>query len=278
MNKTSIKNLQDCINFHNFQEMADLVTENPQLLGLPSDFLSGHNPQQRHLLLAGEYLYRLSQVLGQEASTLLKHGQWSFTTPDWFDHRHHTMNPSKESKNSWIESVAMVLRILPKNGKILNYCAGEAYFDAEYFNNMASEILCIDSNKSDEYKNYLIKDNIQRSQGKLTYSYEDILKHEPRANHYDVVIMRSAIEHFTEDDQATIMSKIKTTLSDTGWFVGDTPANPDKEDQKHHSAHENEWKDENEAREFLSQYFEEVEVYTIHCNIDPRDTIFWKCR
>ena len=35
---------------------------------------------------------------------------------------------------------------------------------------------------------------------------------------------------------------------------------------------------ENEAREFFSQYFEEVEVYTIHCNIDPRDTIFWKCR
>jgi SAM-dependent methyltransferase len=278
MNKININNFQDCVNFHNFSEMVNFVLEHPEIADLPCDFLKEYNPYQRRDLIAGEYLYKLSQALGKKSSQLLKQGQWGYNTPDWFDHRHHTMNPQAESKNSWVESVAMTLRILPKNGKILNYCAGEAYFDAEYFVNMASEILCVDINKSNEYKNYLIKNNIERSQGKLKYSYDNILDHEPAKDHYDVVIMRSAIEHFSEEDQIKVISKIKKSLNSTGWFIGDTPANPNAKNEKHHSAHEKEWEDENEARDFLSKHFDEVEVYTIHCNIDPRDTIFWKCR
>ena len=74
------------------------------------------------------------------------------------------------------------------------------------------------------------------------------------------------------------MTKIKKALTETGWFVGDTPANPNKNHQKEHDAHENEWADENEARDFLTAHFKEVQTYTIHCNLDPRDTIFFQCR
>jgi len=254
------------------------VCSHPELVGLSDDCLQGMGKEQRNETIFGEYLYRLSLHVSEQSSIMLKNTQCHYGRhPDWFDHRHHMMNIKLESKNSWLESAAMVLRLLPKGGKILNYCAGDAYYDSVFFSNMASRIDCVDINNEDKYKNYVIQENI-KDKNNIKYIYEDVLSHEPEENFYDIVIMRSAIEHFSESNQIKLCSKIKKSLKPGGWFVGDTPANPNAEKQKHHSAHEKEWRDENEAKAFLKKCFDEVEVYTIHCNIDPRDTIFWKCR
>ncbi len=273
------KDFNDCLNYHNMNDGSLVfkeILDNPEIIGMDKTFLDNKSPAHRADLILGEYLFKLSKHLGVVGSRLLKRGQWGHEVPDWFDHRHHMMNPEEESKNSWLESISLVLRVLPEHGRILNYCAGEAYLDYQFFRRMASEITCVDIDNSSEYKNYLIKKHSNTP--KIEYLYEDILKHQPKGDHYDVVIMRSAIEHFSREDQVSLFNKIKHALNRTGWFCGDTPANPERDSAKQHSAHEYEWKDVDEAKDVLNEHFDEVSVYSVHCNIDPRETIFWKCR
>jgi len=234
-----IKDFNDCLHYHNIHidSLAfKAVLDDPAIIGMDKAFLDNKSTNHRTDLILGEYLVKLSEHLGVTGSRLLKRGQWSYETPDWFDHRHHMLNP-EESKNSWLESI-------------------------------------IDD--SNEYKNFLIKK--YSNDPKIEYLYKDVLKHEPKEDYYDIVIMRSAIEHFSLENQALLFNKIKKALTKTGWYCGDTPANPDRDNDKQHSAHEYEWKDKNEAREVLNKHFDEVDVYSIYCNIDPRETIFWKCR
>ncbi len=273
-----IKDFNDCLHYHNIHidSLAfKAVLDDPAIIGMDKAFLDNKSTNHRTDLILGEYLVKLSEHLGVTGSRLLKRGQWSYETPDWFDHRHHMLNP-EESKNSWLESISLVLRLLPENGKILNYCAGDGFFDYQFFRYMSSEITCVDIDDSNEYKNFLIKK--YSNDPKIEYLYKDVLKHEPKEDYYDIVIMRSAIEHFSLENQALLFNKIKKALTKTGWYCGDTPANPDRDNDKQHSAHEYEWKDKNEAREVLNKHFDEVDVYSIYCNIDPRETMFWKCR
>lgn len=272
--------MNDYNKFHNFDlsnQFYKQIVDDPTLVGLPKDFLKNKSENHRADLIIGEYLYRVYQNLGIQISRILKRGQWSYEIPDWFDHRHHTLNWQEESKNSWSESASLVLRNLPEGGKILNLCAGDAYFDSNFFKNMSSEILCVDINDKDEYKNFLIHQNIKDS-NKIQYLYGDILQTEFRQNYYNVVIMRSAIEHFSEKNQILLFDKINKCLVDGGVYIGDTPANPEKYAQKEHSAHENEWMNEKEAYDLLIRYFDDVEVYSVYCNIDKRSTIFWKAK
>lgn len=268
------------LKYHNLNlddKFFQALVSDPTLIDLPKDFLSDKLPQQRADLIIGEYLYMLYENLGEITSKLLKRGQWSYQTPDWFDHRHHAINWKEESKNSWTESASLVLRYLSEGDKILNLCAGDAYYDSRFFHNMASSIDCIDINNTDSYKNYLIHQNIKNC-SKIKYMYGNILEINFTQNFYDIVIMRSAIEHFSEENQIKLFEKINNSLKINGIYIGDTPANPDKYKHKQHSAHENEWLDEKEAHNTLSKYFRNVEVYTIYCNIDQRNTIFWKAQ
>ena len=279
IDSSMFKDFNDCLAYHNMRDnnlAFEAVMDNPEIIGMDKTFLDNKSPAHRRDLIWGEYLLKLSEHLGVVASRLLKRGQWGYETPDWFDHRHHMMNPEEESKNSWLESTSLVLRVLPENGKILNYCAGDAYFDYQFFRHMASEITCIDIDDSNEYKNHLIKKH--SSTPEIEYLYDDILTHQPKEDYYDVIIMRSAIEHFSLENQILLFQKIKKAMKKTGWFCGDTPANPNRDNSELHSAHEYEWKDENEARDVLNKHFDEVHVYSIYCNIGPRETIFWRCR
>ena len=87
------------------------------------------------------------------------------------------------------------------------------------------KITCVDIDNANEYKNYLIK---KHSAPNIEYVYNDIMVFEPKENFYDVVWMRSAIEHFSEENQIKLFSKIKKSLKTGGWYCGDTPANPEK--------------------------------------------------
>jgi hypothetical protein len=289
------KSFGDCLRYHNLVEMAPIfreILDNPEIIGLDKDFLKSKSVEHRESLIIGEYLLKLSVHLGRFASHYLKQGQWAFEPPDWFDQRHHTLDMEKQNKNSWLESIASVLRILPENGKLLDYCAGDAYLDYQFFRHMASEITCVDIDDSNEYKNYLIKKN--SSVPNIEYIYEDVLTHNSKKNYYDVVLIRGAIEHFSLENQILLFKKIKLSLKENGWFCGDTPCSIQDENKIHPAdesvavtagkaqggnyAHENEWKDEQEAKELLSKHFDEVHTYSVYCNIDPRTTIFWRCR
>lgn len=280
MNKlpTQKNNFDEYLAYHNLDwnnPIFSFIINSPEVLGVNKTFLNDKSSPHRADLICGEYLVKLSEYLGVVGSKLLKRGQWQYELPDWFDHRHHTLNWNDESKNSWTESASLVLRLLPERGNILDLCAGDAYYDYKFFKNMANEITCVDISSSNEYKNFLIK---QHAAPNINYVFSDVLEFNPQPNYYNIVWMRSAIEHFTLDNQIRLFQKIKDALVTDGWFCGDTPANPNKDDRKEHVNHENEWRDVSEAKELLSRYFSEVHVYSIYCNVDKRTTIFWQCR
>jgi SAM-dependent methyltransferase len=280
MTVPQFKTISEALDYHKIRlddPAFDYVVNNLSVIGADEKFLDHKEGSQRRDLIVGEYLFLLHKQIGIMASEMLKKGQWtSSDQPDWFDHRHHTMNWEKESKNSWTESVSLVLRLLPRSGRLLNLCAGDCFFDGHFLAEATSEITCVDINGEDPYKNFLIKRNA--SDKKINYLFQDVLKYEPNQNYYDVVWMRSAIEHFSFGDQVKLYKKIKKSLKSGGWFCGDTPANPEKYNQKQHSAHENEWADEREAKDSLSEFFDEVHTYSLYSEKGERSTIFWYCR
>ncbi|ETR65666.1 MAG: hypothetical protein OMM_13898 [Candidatus Magnetoglobus multicellularis str. Araruama] len=105
---------------------------------------------------------------------------------------------------------------------------------------------------------------------------KDVLSFKPKELFYDVVFIRSAIEHFSQENQGKIFQKAKLALKPGGWFCGDTPANPSKGPSKQLSAHENEWADENEMRNELGKVFNKVTTYSMQ-SFD-RTTLFWRCQ
>ena len=273
-----MKTIKEVLNYHKLNKNDEIfakVLQDPSIVGFDKNFYSSKSKEHRRDLIIGEYFIMLSEELGKIGSNILMSGQWSYETPDWFDHRHHFLDWENQSKNNWAESVSLVTKLLPINGTVLNICAGDTFFDCKFLKQISSQITCVDIDNANEYKNYLIK---KHSAPNIEYVYNDIMMFEPKENFYDVVWMRSAIEHFNEENQIKLFNKIKKSLKTGGWYCGDTPANPEKYLNKEHSAHENEWLDIKEAENTLKAVFDEVHVYSLHCNKDNRTTIFWCCR
>ena len=250
--------------------IKDLL-KNPGKAGLSTDDLEGKTDQQKTEMIVGEYFAKIAANAGKLASRLLFHAQWGYATPDWFDHRHHILDPEKHFNDYWCESADNVLRVLPLHGKLLNLCAGDGFYDYYFFRNRAKEIVCIDINP-ETHRQAL---RLHRSEN-IMYLIENILTCELDKAIYDVVVIRGAIEHFSQDDQQSIFSRASAVLKVGGWFCGDTPANLDKSKGRMLPAHENEWSDEGEMRRELEKVFGHVETYSM-ISAD-RTTLFWRCR
>lgn len=195
--------------------------------------------------------------------------QWGYNKPEWFDHRHHLLNPEKYFTDFWTASADNVLKVLPLKGKLLDLCAGDGFYDYYFFRKRAQEITCVELNQG--AYNQAIR--LHKAEG-IRYLLEDVLKFEPEQSYFDVVLIRGAIEHFSQENQQVIFRKALKALRPGGWFVGDTIAN--KSGNILLDAHEHEWADEVEMREELEKVFNIVETYSME-SIE-RKTLFWRCR
>ena len=250
--------------------IKDLL-KNPGKAGLSMDDLEGKTDQQKSEMIVGEYFAKIAANAGKAASRLLFHAQWGYVKPDWFDHRHHILDPEKHFNDYWCESADNVLRVLPLHGKLLNLCAGDGFYDYYFFRNRAKEIVCIDINP-EQYRHAL---RLHKAEN-VTYLLENILSYNLGEATYDVVVIRGAIEHFSQGDQQSIFVRARAALKGGGWFCGDTPANPAKQRGVQLPAHENEWADEGEMRRELEKVFGYVETNTM-ISYD-RTTLFWRCQ
>ena len=93
--------------------------------------------------------------------------------------------------------------------------------------------------------------------------------------YYDIVVIRGAIEHFSQENQLLIFNKVWKTLKTGGFFCGDTVANPNPNSSVLLEHHEHEWKDETQMREELELVFNVVETYTVSSR--SRISLFWRC-
>jgi SAM-dependent methyltransferase len=228
------------------------------------------NSSQQNDRLLGEYYAQISKQLGRLASDLIFKAQWNYYSPEWFDHRHHFLNPERFGGDFWAMSADLVLLRLPLEGRILNLCSGDGFYDYHFFSHRASEVVAVEKNRQ-AYQQALD----HHGKANIRYVLHDVLTFTPLRDHFDVVVIRGAIEHFSADDQQRIFKMAWDALKPGGWFCGDTPANPDKE-RKKLQAHENEWADEAEMRDSLSFVFSTIETLTF-----PSRTVvnlFWQAR
>jgi SAM-dependent methyltransferase len=253
------------------EAFLEQVCEHPELLGLSEEDLRGKDPAQIRELLIGEYFAQVAAEAGEIASRYLMHAQWSYRQGDWFDHRHHFLDPKRHCNDDWIMSANNVIGTLPLGGRLLDLCAGDAFYDFYFYRHRAEEIVCVDVNP-EAYRQYL---RLHQAEN-ISYRLEDVLAFEAPPESFDVVAIRGAIEHFTAENQQLIFQKALRALKVGGWFCGDTPANPEAGKVKDLEAHEFEWKDEAQMLGELALVFEHIETQSVVSR--KRETLFWRCQ
>lgn len=229
------------------------------------------------LLIIGETFAFISKKSGVIGASLLFKAHWRFEEPEWFDKRISQLSPNRWGSNIDHVAYANILNVLPIEGKILDLCSGNAFLPYYIYSNRASEVVCVDND-------YNAAQNALRLHRKpnIKYFYDDIFNFKWPENYFDVVVIRGAIEHFTQDQQHKIFKKAYGLLKPGGYFCGDTPAAFDRED-KMLSSHEYEWQDEAQMTEELSSIFKNIDTKTFISKepIDRktlRKTLLWSCK
>ncbi len=228
---------------------------------------------------AGEEHARRAIEEGKKAARLLFKAQWSYEDPEWYDHRLHFLDPEHHFTDFWTMSADNVIRVLPLGGKLLDLCSGDGFYDY-YFFRLRAEVTGIERNQ--EAYDFARHHHYH---SKIKYIHADIFDVPINESSCDVVLIRGAIEHFSEEDQYRIFRLAHRALKEGGYFCGDTPANsaPDKL----LSSHEHEWANESEMREALAPVFAPARTETwaldsltsLHSDNDGvRQTLFWRCR
>jgi cyclopropane fatty-acyl-phospholipid synthase-like methyltransferase len=139
---------------------------------------------------------------------------------------------------------------MPMGARVLDLCSGDGFYAYYFYRHRASEITCIEIGLTQHQQAVRL-----HSAANITHVNASILEYELRENHYDVVTIRGAIEHFSEEAQQVLFKKVRNALKPGGWFCGDTIANPNKNNSKLLNAHEFEWVDEKQMRDVLMRAF-----------------------
>lgn len=227
-------------------------------------------------LFLGEGLAFISRVAGNLAARLLYFAQWRLAIPEWFDGRLTQLSPGKWGNDLHHVIYANVLEVLPVGGRLLDICSGDAFIPYNVYSLKAGQIVCVDydANAAAHARKFHSKSNIK-------YLNRSIFEFDGQDNSFDVVVVRGAIEHFTQAQQQQIFSLAKRLLKPGGYFCGDTPANAVDGD-KLLDSHEYEWRDEQQMRAELAPVFSEIET-KVYLSREPADrTIFrtsliWRC-
>jgi SAM-dependent methyltransferase len=228
------------------------------------------------LLRFGEVCACISRFAGNWAASSLFYAQWRLATPEWFDGRISQLAPGKWGNDLHHIVYSNVLEVIPLGGRVLDICSGDAFIPYYIYSRRADQIVCVDYdlNASIHAARYHSKPGIQYHHGSIfDFKWED--------GWFDVVVIRGAIEHFTQEQQQQIFSLAKRVLKTGGYFCGDTPANAQAEDRLLES-HEYEWADEAQMRQELSHVFSDIEtqVYVSREPIDGktlRTSLIWRC-
>ncbi|KPA11433.1 Methyltransferase type 11 domain protein [Candidatus Magnetomorum sp. HK-1] len=251
-------------------EFFNNLYNNPAQLKLEEDDLKNYSSERKRDIILGEYFAEVSKIAGRLAASFLYRGRWGKLDPEWFDHRIQFLYPEKTFNDHWCITAVNAIQRLPLGGTLLDLCSGDGFYPFYFYRKRAKNIDCV------EIKTMLYKHSQKHySAENINYICKDVLLFQPTPEKYDVVVIRGAIEHFSETNQHKIFQKAVTALKPNGWFVGDTPANPEKQ-QKILKAHENEWTNEEEMRSQLQPFFSHMETQTLISS--DRTNLFWCCR
>jgi ubiquinone/menaquinone biosynthesis C-methylase UbiE len=170
-----------------------------------------------------------------------------------------------------------IVGVLPLGGTLLDLAGGDGFLPYYVYSRRAKQVVSVDYDASAH--RHAVK---HHSRPNIQYINGSILDLNLPPNSFDVVAIRGAIEHFSQEDQQKIFSMALRVLKPGGWFCGDTPANKAGADALL-SSHEHEWEDEAQMRRELSLVFSDVHTKTYDTwervrGDAVRHSLLWRCR
>lgn len=174
--------------------------------------------------------------------------------PEWFDHYidhyyqwHNSRNPF------WLERGIFSLLTLKDQGQVLELCCGDGFNAYHFYSIKAKQIVAVDFDAT------VIQHAKQKNKAtNIEYKLCDIRFGMPEGV-FDNIVWDAAMEHFTPEEIASIMSMIKDRLREGGILSGYTIV--EKSEGKQLSHHEYEFKSKEDLLRFLTPYFKNVKVF-----------------
>jgi SAM-dependent methyltransferase len=225
---------------------------------------------QRKVLITGEYFFFVSRAAGVLSAQHLMRARWGYRAPEWYDHRNHLLDPSVHFTDFGTMSANNAIEKMPMGARVLDLCSGDGFYAYYFYRHRASEVVCIE--RGDDIHRHAVR---LHSAENIRHVHASVFDADIPADHFETVLIRGAIEHFSEDDQQRLFRRAYDVLKPGGWFCGDTPANPEKHTRMLPS-HECEWADEEEMRAVLSKVFPVVVTRVLIS--EARTTLLWQCQ
>lgn len=175
--------------------------------------------------------------------------------PEWFDHYidlYYIWGLNNQNV-FWVERGAYNLLAIKESSTMLELCCGDGFNSKYFYSHKAKSIIAVDfdPNAIEHAKKYNQANNV-------VFKDCDIRSVIPEGS-FDNIIWDAAIEHFTEDEIATIMMNIKDRLNKDGILSGYTII--EKTNGKQHSLHEYEFKSKEDLKRFIEPYFNNVMIF-----------------
>lgn len=233
------------------------MIDTAETLGMTLDQIKQYNEAERLIAQWHE--------IGEKASKLLYSAREGIAGIDWFDHRHHLLNPSIEFTDFWAMSGDNAVCKMQLDSVVLDLCCGDGFYDYHFYRHRAASIRAVDISERT-----IALAKREHGAPNIEYAMYDIRTWN-FGGPYDVVICRGAIEHFTADEQRDIFVKVYNALKLHGWFCGDTVT-----PVAGNVVHKHEWVDEREMIGVLDPVFDVVDVNTVISR--GRTTLLWRCQ
>ncbi len=178
-------------------------------------------------------------------------------TPEWFDHHVGAQYLGQaERQNLGEERGVFTNLIVPAGGRVLDMCCGDGYYSRYFYAHRAESVVAVDFDP--EPIGYARKVNAAPN---IAYEVRDVRVSLPDGP-FDAVVWNGAIEHFTDDEVAVILARVRERLSPGGVLAGDTVlARSDGSKQLVH--HEREYRGERDLLRTLRAVFAHACVWRV---------------
>jgi len=173
--------------------------------------------------------------------------------PEWFDHfiDQHEQWHRTRIPFPWERGIFNLLAMKPES-KVLELCCGDGFNAHHFYSIRAGSVTSLDFDPKAiaHARKHFKAPNV-------TYLLADIRKDLPPGP-FDNIIWDAAIEHFTEEEIASIIRQIRGRLRDLGTLSGYTLI--EEQDHKGHHEHEYEFKSREDLARVLKPHFKNVLV------------------
>lgn len=181
--------------------------------------------------------------------------EWGSDNPEYFNHHLDVHYLWRKTGNSLpMERGVHSSLALRGNGKTLDLACGDGFFTNYFYALKSKEVVGIDFDKG-----AIQEANRNRILSNTRFILGDIRSDIPDGP-FDNIVWDAAIEHFTEDEIAKLVSRIKTVLKPDGILSGYTVTEA-SDGHKHLHQHEYEFHDKADLARFLRPHFKKVHVY-----------------